>query len=324
MPSTMNAPATARPSKIRLLLGAPIFWVSLAVFAALFFLPVYLPGQLYVMGLLTVAFYFAVWSMGWDLLFGFAGEVNFGPSFLVALGAYSAGMLNYHFGTPIWLCLVAAAVIAVIGGLALALPALRLTGPYFGLVTLVAVLIMQNLVIVFAGATGGEIGLVVPDIITFDSVANYYIGLGYMTVAGAVLYVLSRSNFGLILQAAGQDKVETEALGFNVSKHKMAAFCVSAFFSGVGGALFIFYMGTVSVGTTLSLFVTVQIIIGAMLGGRRTIVGSVLGAIFLIGMNELLRPLGSVNALVVSLVALPVVIFVPGGFLGVLTTGGRA
>lgn len=309
------------PSKLRAI-RTPLFWISVVLLAVLY----WLPGSVspYILGLLTVAFYFAVWSMSWDLLFGYAGEVNFGPSFLVALGAYAAGMLNYHFGTPIWLCLVAACVVAVIGGLLMAMPALRVTGPYFGLTTLVAVLIMQNLVIVFAGPTGGEIGLVVPDIITFDPINNYYIALGFMTVSGIILYALSRSPFGLILQAAGQDSVETAALGFNVAKHKVAAFCVSAFFSGLGGALFVFYFGTVSVGTTLSLAVAVQIIIGAVLGGRRTIVGSVLGAIFLIGMNELLRPLGSINALVVSLIALPVVIFVPGGFLGVLIRGGRA
>ena len=161
-------------------LKSPLLWLSLVVLATLYFLPGFVSG--YILGLLTVAFYFAVFSMSWDLLFGFAGEVNFGPSFLVGLGAYTAGMLDYHFGTPIWLCLVAGAVVAVIGGFVLALPALRVTGPYFSLTTLVAVLIMQNLIIVFAGATGGEIGLVVPDIITFDTTANYYIALGFMTV----------------------------------------------------------------------------------------------------------------------------------------------
>lgn len=319
--TTATTPALP-PSRIRKIRTAPLFWLSVVVLALLALLPVQFQG--YVLGLMTVAFYFAVWSMSWDLLFGFAGEVNFGPSFLVALGAYAAGMLNYHFGTPIWICLFAAVAVAVIGGFFLALPALRVTGPYFGLTTLVALLIMQNLVIVFSDATGGEIGLVVPDIITFNPVENYYIALGFMTFSGLVLFGLSRSSFGLILEAAGQDKVETAALGFNVAKHKLAAFCVSAFFSGLGGALFIFYMGAVSVGTTLGIAVTVQIIIGAMLGGRRTIIGSVLGAIFLIGMNELLRPIGSINALVVALLALPVIIFVPGGFLGILSRGGRA
>ena len=70
--------------------------------------------------------------MAWDLLFGFAGEVNFGPTFLIGLGAYGAGILNNRYAWPIPYCLAAGTLLAVIGGLALALPALKVRGPYFG------------------------------------------------------------------------------------------------------------------------------------------------------------------------------------------------
>ena len=73
---------------------------------------------------------------------------------------------------------------------------------------------------------------------------NYWIAFGFMTVSGAILFGLSRSPIGLILQASGQDAVQAGALGFNVAKHKLAAFIVSAFFSGLAGALMVFYMGT--------------------------------------------------------------------------------
>ena len=72
------------------------------------------------------------------------------------------------YGVPIPVCVVAGAVIAVIGGLLLAVPALRLRGPYFGLVTLVAVLLLQNAIVIFAGVTGGEIGMTVPDVLSID------------------------------------------------------------------------------------------------------------------------------------------------------------
>ena len=114
----------------------------------------------------------------------------------------------------------------------LALPALRVRGPYFGLTTLVAVLMLQNFVVVAAGLTGGEIGLTVPDVISIDDKVNYWIALGFMTVSGMILYGLARSPVGLILQASGQDPVQAGALGFNVTKHKLAAFIISAFFSG--------------------------------------------------------------------------------------------
>jgi len=296
------------------LIPARFILIALPILVAAALLPLGVSG--YILGLLTIAYYFAVFSMAWDLLFGFAGEVNFGPTFLIGLGAYGAGILNNRYGLDIPLCLLAGTALAVIGGLALAVPALKLSGPYFGLVTLVAVLLLQNLIVVFSDLTGGEIGLTVPDVISIDADTNYWIALGFMTVSGLILTAIARSPAGLILQAAGQDPVVAGALGFNVAKHKIAAFAVSAAFSGLAGGLLVFYMGTASVGTLIDTAVGVQIIIAAVLGGRRTIVGGAVGAVFLIAAGELLRPLGSLSTFVVSAAALAVILFVPTGLLG--------
>jgi len=145
-----------------------LFWISLVLVAVASTLPLYVSG--YILGLLTVAYYFGVFAMAWDLLFGFAGEVNFGPTFLIGVGAYTAGILNNEYGWSVYLCIVLGALASVVAGFVLALPALRVRGPYFGLTTLVAVLMLQNFVVVFAGLTGGEIGLTIPDVITIDAV----------------------------------------------------------------------------------------------------------------------------------------------------------
>src|ERR1700720_2943803 len=146
------------------LLSAPLFWIVAITVGAAAFLPLWVSG--YILGLLTLSYYFGVFSMAWDLLFGFANEVNFGPTFLIGLGAYTAGILDNLYQPPIFICLIAGALAAVTGGIVLALPALRVRGPYFGLTTLVAVLMLQNFVVVAAGLTGGEIGLTVPDVIS--------------------------------------------------------------------------------------------------------------------------------------------------------------
>ena len=309
---------------MRATLTSRLFWIGIATLLVGLFLPIYASG--YVLGLLTVAYYTAVFAMSWDLLFGFAGEVNFGPTFLIGLGAYAAGILDARLspGISIWLCVLAGAAAAVIGGVVLALPALRVRGPYFGLTTLVAVLMLQNFIVVFANWTGGEIGLPVPDVISIDARVNYWVAFGFMAISGAILLGLSRSAIGLILQASGQDAVQAGALGFNVAKHKLAAFIVSAFFSGLAGALMVFYMGTVSVGTFVDIGVGVQVIIAAVLGGRRTVVGAAIGAIFLISMGELLRPLGELATPIVSVIALVVILFFPDGFLGILRGKARA
>jgi len=304
------------------LVSSRTVWICLAVVLLLSTLPLYVSG--YILGLLTIAYYFGVFSMAWDLLFGFAGEVNFGPTFLIGLGAYTAGILDNLYQPPIWLCIGVGAFAAVVGGVVLALPALRVRGPYFGLTTLVAVLILQNFIVVAASLTGGEIGLTVPDVISIDDKANYWIALGFMAVSGAILYSLSRSPVGLILQASGQDAVQAGALGFNVTKHKLAAFIISAFFSGLAGALLVFYLSAASVGTFVDVTVGVQVIIAAVLGGRRTILGAVLGAVFLIGAGEALRPLGDLSTFIVSAMALVVVLLFPSGLLGLLTRAKEA
>ncbi len=297
-------------------LRSPVLWVGVVGLLVAAVLP--LGVSSYVLGILTVGYYFGVFAMSWDLLFGFAGEVNFGPTFLVGLGAYGAGILNSETGLPIPVCVLFGTALAVAGGLLLAVPALRLSGPYFGLTTLVAVLLLQQMVTVFAKQTGGEIGLTIPDVLSIDETTNYYIALAVMAVSGAVLFGLSRSAAGLILQACGQDPVEAQALGFNVAKHKLAAFCVSAFFSGLAGAMLIFYFGTASPGTVIDIAVGVQVIIAAVLGGRRTILGAAVGAVVLILAGEVLRPLGQLSTFVVSAVALLTILFVPSGLLGVL------
>ena len=301
---------------MRGLLRSRLFWGSAAFLVLAALVP--LVANSYEIGVLVPAFYFAVFAMSWDLLFGFAGEVNFGPTFLVGLGAYGAGILNAQYGFGIPACIAFGTMLAVVGGVLLALPALRLSGPYFGLMTLVAVLLLQQMVTVFAGISGGEIGLSLPDVISIDGNTNYYYALGFLAISGLILFGFSRSSAGLILQACGQDPVEAQALGFNVAKHKLAAFCVSAFFSGMAGALLVFYYGTASPGTFIDIAVGVQVIIAAVLGGRRTIVGAVLGAIFLVVAGEILRPLGQLSTFVVSAFALVVILLVPAGFLGTL------
>lgn len=277
----------------------------------------------YTLGVLTTAFYFAVYAMAWDLLFGYAGEVNFGPTFLIGIGAYAAGLCNSALGWPIWACVPIGTLAAMVGGLILVAPALRLRGPYFGLVTLVAVLLLGQVIVLFSGTTGGEIGLALRDILTISSEGNFYYALGLMTITALVLRVIVRSPLGLILEASGQDPVATEALGFSVAKYKIVAFTLSAFFSGLAGAMTVFYYGTASPGTVVAVAVTVQIIIATIIGGRRSIIGAILGAVFLIAAGELLRPLGQISATVVSFIALVVLVFAPGGIISLFGGGGE-
>lgn len=273
----------------------------------------------YVVGVLTLGLFFAVYAMGWDLLFGYAGEANFGATFLIGVGAYTAALLSSNGLAQPLVCVFAGAGAAVVAGAALALPALRLRGPYFGLVTLVAVLILRQVIILFAPYTGGEIGLAVPAALSRDVTINYEIALGCAVLGAGAMIFLARSPFGLILQAIGQDSLNAQVMGFGIVKYKLAAFCYSAFFSGLAGALMCFYLGTASVNIFVDAAVGVQIIIAAIIGGRRTILGPAIGAIFMTVAAEYMRPLGSLSELTVAVIAVLVLLFLPGGLLGIVT-----
>lgn len=310
----MERPSTSQDAvRSHPLLGRPV--LGSLVVIALAVLP-FLGVPEYAVGIVTLGLFFAIYAMGWDLLFGYAGEPNFGATFLIGVGAYTAALLSSNNLAPPLLCVAAGAAMAVVAGVLLALPALRLRGPYFGLVTLVAVLILRQLIILFSPYTGGEIGIAVPGILALSSVANYEIALGCTVVSAVVLLFVARSPFGLILQAIGQDPLNAQAMGFGTVKYKLAAFCYSAFFSGLAGALMSFYLGTASLNVFVDAAVGVQIIIAAIIGGRRTIVGPAIGGVFLIVAGEYMRPFGRLSELVVAIVALLVLLFLPNGLLG--------
>ncbi len=281
------------------------------------FLPLGVSG--YILGLLTIAYYFGVFAMAWDLLFGFAGEVNFGPTFLIGTGAYTAGILDNLYQPPIWLCVAAGALAAVAGGVVLALPALRVRGPYFGLTTLVAVLMLQNFIVVDASLTGGEIGLTVPDVITVSDTKNYEIALWFhggqrRDLVRAVAFARGPHPAGERpgCRAGRRTRLQRHQAQARRVRHQCVLFRPRRCNAGV---LFRLRLGRHAGDITVG----VQIIIAAVLGGRRTILGAVLGAVFLIAMSEALRPLGDLSNFVVFAMALVVVLLFPSGFFGLLT-----
>src|SRR5208337_3508165 len=278
--------------------------------------------SLYLLGTLTIALYFSVFAMSWDLLFGYSGEVNFGPTFLIGVGAYTAALLNVNTALPVVVCIILGTSVAVIAGLLLVAPALRLRGPYFGLITLVSVLILAQVITIFAQYTGGEIGISLPGMLSASNLVNYYLALLFMVVSAVIFLIIASSPIGLILQAGAQDPIAAESLGFNLTKYKVLAFGVSAFFSGLAGAMLVFYLGTASVSVVVSISVVLQIIIAVIIGGRRTIIGPILGSLFIILTGQWLQYLGQLDYAVVSLLALIILLFFPNGIAGMVLRKG--
>jgi branched-chain amino acid transport system permease protein len=113
----------------------------------------------YLMGVLTVAAIYGIWSVSWDFMSGLTGRENFGHSLFIGVGAYAAGFLNTLWGANAWWSLPAGMAAAVVFALIMGIPTLRLKGPYFALAMLSGAVIMQRLMLIFWEYTGGEEGI---------------------------------------------------------------------------------------------------------------------------------------------------------------------
>lgn len=255
---------------------------------------------------------FAVYAMGWDILSGMTGQISFGHIFFVAVSGYTAGLLNLYLKWPIWATVPTGVSMAVLAGLLFSVPALRLRGPYFSLVTLILPLAAARLVIILADWTGGELGKFGVTPLCQDSLlntlegllsrlhisvdsfrlyqyCNYYFFWVLMTAVGVGLVWLSTSRIGKILEAIRENEEAVEAAGINVAKYKIFAFAVSASVVGLGGALSVHTNEAVFFNSLLSLTSSIEMIVASVIGGMGTIVGALWGGFLVRGGEQLIR-----------------------------------
>lgn len=285
--------------------------------------------------LFLLANIFAVYAISWDILSGYTGQISFGHSFFIGVGAYTSGLLTMYTPMPLWMAMLLGAGVALAGGLLLAYPALRLHGPYLSLITLVAPLIATRLVQIFAKITGGEYGLKCQfDLATLKSrcvadpvqslTLSYYESM--LLMAGALLFLfwLSRSKIGTIFEAIREDEEAVQAAGINTAKYKTLAFAISAFVAGLGGAFYAHYFldGYVP-RSILGLDLSIEVLIAAIVGGMGTILGPLFGAYFLVLGREYLGFLEEWRMFVFSALALLILFFLPRGLFTELRLGLR-
>ena len=189
---------------------------------------------------------------------------------------------------------------------------LRLKGPYFTGVTFCFAALLYKLVMGATRVLGGEDGLVGIHGLADTSVGNYYFSAGFMLVTFAFLYFLSRSRFGLVLRSIGENETASESSGINTTFYKVTAFVISAFLAGLAGGMYChaqMHVGPELAHDSLSGLVLMM----AVVGGMGSIVGPIIGAYLLTGLNEWLRFMGELRLLIYSGIVVLVVLFAPKG-----------
>jgi len=252
---------------------------------------------------LTYVFAFAniwvIFAVSWDIISGHTNYISFGHSFLSGLAAYTTALLTFNIdpNMSMYITFPISVAVAVLAGLAFALPSLRLSGPYFSLLTFVSVLIATKAVFIFSEYTNGEMGISTVSVLTFDNTEMFYYTLvPALLIAGILLYI-SRSNVGLVLKAIGQNEPAVEAAGLDTTKFKLWGFIYSAVPMGIGGALLAHFFGNVEPIAFLIVDRSIEMIAIAAVGGMGTILGPVGGAYLLIYLrDELFRAFLGPNA----------------------------
>ena len=224
---------------------------------------------------------FGLFALGFNLLYGYTGLLSFGHAAYYGLGAYGTGiaLAKLKIGS-LFLGLAAGPLLAVLGGVVIGFFCLRRRGIYFAMLTLAFAQIVYAIVHQSYEVTGGDNGLlgVWPPRWLATPVRYYYWALGASLAGIALLWVVERSPFGLVLRAARDHARRAEAVGINLRAHQLVAFVVAGFFAGLAGAVFVFLKGSVFP-VYVDVPMSVQPLVMVLLGGVGAFGGPAVGAV---------------------------------------------
>ena len=266
--------------------------------------------------------YLAIFAISWDMLSGRTGYISFGHPVLIGIGAYTTAILSKRFDVPLEYSIPLAVLATMVGGVIFFLPALRIRGSYFAMVTLAFMeLIYLGVQVVRPDLTGGTRGIPGIETITRGAQNGYILSASLMFSIALASWLVLRTQFGTALSAVGMQEDSVEGSGLSTTRLKLAAFLISAFIAGLGGAFYIHYVGAIAPRTIFDINFVFTIIVAVLIGGASTVIGPVIGAFFLTLLLEYLRPLlpGAERYFVYGGVALLLYMYQPKGIIKIIS-----
>ena len=265
-------------------------WLGLLSLIALVIFPIIVPNPYYIHLAETILIY-SILLFGLDIVVGYTGEVSLGHAGLFGIGSYTAGVLFFHFGVPFAVAVMASIAVAALFGALLALPALRVTGPYLAMVTLAFGTIIAILINEMTFITEGPLGLKVPKPSFFGhklvKIEYYYVVLAFTAIALIVVNRLLKSHFGRAFQALRASPVACDCMGVSVYRYKVFAFVFSAGLAGLAGCLYTYSEEYISP-NTYNFELTILFLLAVIMGGRKTRSGPMVGAAIVVMLPSLL------------------------------------
>ncbi len=266
----------------------------------------------YYLPLITTIVIYAILVLGLDIVFGYTGEVSIGHAALFGVGAYTAGMMWMHFGLGFWWALPVAIVVTALFGALLALPALKVTGPYLAMVTLAFGTIVITLINEMTdlgpwfghlNLTNGPLGIELRTPVFLDvrdyvdislkrmkEVEYYYISAFALVLTIVVINRIISSHYGRAFEALRDSPIASDCMGVSVYKHKVLAFVVSAGFAGLAGVLYAYfrqYIAPEAFGFNQS----IEFLLAVAMGGRKSRLGPIIGSVIIVFLPSILADL---------------------------------
>jgi len=282
----------------------------------------------YVMQLGMLTLMWISMSSSWNIIGGYAGYISLGHGVFYAVGGYAAGLALARWEISPFLFLPFAGLAAMAVGFLAGLITLRTRGPSF-IVATIAMLFLFLLWFDNWEFIGGSSGLDLPLFqfpIQWLKVPFYY-AMAVSAIGAVYLsYRVAHSKFGLGLRAISQDETKAEVAGINTRWYKVWAFALSGYFIGVNGAIYGYSLTHLRPLTFFAIAVAARMVLMAIIGGRGTVAGPVLGAIIILGVNEVaVRQFGesALNIVVTGGILVVALLFFPEGIVGSLRKAGK-
>ncbi len=263
----------------------PIAKWAVAAFAGLFIVIVPLALGDYYISIINLVLIAVVGALGLNILVGYTGQISIGHGAFMSVGAYTAANLVIHLHAPFWVTIPAGGIMAALIGAVVGIPSLRIKGIYLAIATLAAQLIIEWTINHVTWISGGVAASIqVPRPVLFGtqlkSQTQLYLFLMFFVVLAIVgTSNLIRSRIGRAFIAIRDQDIAAEIIGIDIFRYKLWAFAISSFYAGVTGVLYTYYLGIANY-EQFQLVVSIDYLAMVIIGGLGSILGSILGAIF--------------------------------------------
>lgn len=295
--------------------------LAVAPLAALALYPVIRPYDVYQHTVLLLAFLLAIQAVSWNIISGYAGYISLGHTAFLGIGSYTAGIVGIHTGLNPFLTAPLGGLVAVVVALVIGSVVLRTRGHAFVIITIALLFATQIIAINWSSLTNGSDGITLELPFwsrDFQNVPFYYFFLLILFLTIGLSAAIRRTKFGTGLVAIREDEGKAAAIGVNTTRYKNLAFCASAFFIGVAGTGYAYFLTFLNPVGAFNVLGSVMIVLAALVGGRGTLWGPVVGAFIVSFSSEAATVFGGgsqTRVLLFGVALVLVVVFLPAGLL---------